>query len=86
MEKYQTAGRLVIRRPCPVVSEENFPSITLGSLCTLCTRSAKRTTFQFFHFLEVLEVINKGRIFPKENWYISKRNIELFKDRVRPCH
>ena len=86
MEKYQTAGRLVIRRPCPLVSEENFPSITLGSLCTLCTRSAKRTTFQLFHFLEALEVLNKGRIFPKENWYISKRNIELFKDRVRPCH
>ena len=86
MEKYQTAGRLVIRRPCPVVSEENFPSITLGSLRTLCTRSPKRTTFHLFHFLEALEVLNKDRIFPKENWYISKRNIELFKDRVRPCH
>ena len=27
MEKYQTAGRLVIRRPCPVVSEENWISL-----------------------------------------------------------
>ena len=32
MEKYHTAGRLVIRRPCPVVSGENFLSVTLGSL------------------------------------------------------
>ena len=55
MEKYQTAGRLVIRRPCPVVFEENFVSVTLGSLRTLCPRSAKRTTFEFFHFLEALE-------------------------------
>ena len=35
MEKYQTAGRLVIRRPCPVVSGENFLSVTLGSLRTV---------------------------------------------------
>ena len=55
MEKYQTAGRLVIRRTCPVESEENFPSVTLGSLRTLCSGSAKRTTFEFFHFLEALE-------------------------------
>ena len=55
MEKYQTAGRLVIRRPCPVVSKENFVSVTLGSLRSLCSRSAKRTTFEFFHSLEVLE-------------------------------
>ena len=55
MEKYQTAGRLVIRRPCLVVSGENFLSVTLGSLRTLCTRSAKRTTLEFFHFLEALE-------------------------------
>ena len=52
MEKYQTAGGLVIRRPCPVVFEENFVSVTLGSLRTLCSGSAKRTTFEFFHFLE----------------------------------
>ena len=55
MEKYQTAGRLVIRRPCPVVFEENFASVTLGSLRTLCSGSAKRTTFEFFHFLEAFE-------------------------------
>ena len=55
MEKYQTAGRLVIRGPCPVVSGENFLSVTLGSLRTLCTRSAKRITMTFFHFLEALE-------------------------------
>ena len=55
MEKYQTAGRLVIRISCPIESEENFPSVTLGSLRTLCSGSAKRTTFEFFHFLEVLE-------------------------------
>ena len=48
MEKYQTAGRLVIRRPCLVVSGENFLTVTLGSLCTLCTRSAKRITLAFF--------------------------------------
>ena len=51
MEKYQTTGRLVIRRPCPVVRYSN-----------------------------------KVRIFSKENWSISKRNMELFYDRVRPCH
>ena len=55
MEKYQAVGRLVIRRPCPVVSGENFLSVTLGSLRNLCTRSAKRTTLAFFHPLEVLE-------------------------------
>ena len=55
MEKYQTAGRLVIQRPCPAVSEENFLSVTLGSFRTLCSGSAKRTTFEFFHFLEALE-------------------------------
>ena len=55
MEKYQTAGSLVIRRPCPVVSGENFLSVTLGSLRTLCTRSAKWRTLEFFHFLEALE-------------------------------
>ena len=58
METYQTAGRLVIRRPCPVVSGENFLSVTLGSLRTLCTRSAKRITLAFFHFLEALEDCN----------------------------
>ena len=51
MEKYQTTGRSVIRRPCPVVLYSN-----------------------------------KVRIFSNENWCISKRNMELFKDRVRPCH
>ena len=35
MEKYQTAGRLVIRRPRPVVSGANFLSVALGSLRTL---------------------------------------------------
>ena len=24
--------------------------------------------------------------FPTKNWYISKRNMELFEDRVQPCH
>ena len=51
MEKYQTTGRSVIRRPCPLVLYSN-----------------------------------KVRIFSNENWCISKRNMELFKDRVRPCH
>ena len=55
MEKNQTVGRLVIRRPCPVVSEKNFLSVTVGSLRSLCSGSAKRTTFEFFHFLEALE-------------------------------
>ena len=35
MEKKQTAARLVIRRPCPVDSAENFLSVILGSLRTL---------------------------------------------------
>ena len=48
MEKCQTAGRLVIWRPCPVVTGENF-------LSTLYTGSAKLTTFEFFHLLEALE-------------------------------
>ena len=55
MEKYQTAGRLVIRRPCPVVCEENLLSVTLGCLRTLCSGSVRRITFEFFHFLEALE-------------------------------
>ena len=55
MEKYQTAGRLVIRRPRPVVSGANFLSVALGSLRTLCTRSAREITLAFFHFLEALD-------------------------------
>ena len=63
MEKNQTVGRLVIRRPCPVVSEKNClglgshgcHGVTVGSLRSLCSGSAKRTTFEFFHFLEALE-------------------------------
>ena len=55
MEKKKTAGRLVIQRPCPAVSEENFVSVTLGSLCSLCSGSAKRTKFECFHSLEALE-------------------------------
>ena len=55
MEKYQTAGRLIIRRPCLVLSGENVLCVTLGSLRTLCTRSAKRITSAFFHFLEALK-------------------------------
>ena len=35
MEKKQTAARLVIRRPCPVDSAENFLSVIRGSLRTL---------------------------------------------------
>ena len=35
MKKYQTAGRLAIRRPYPVVFGENFFSVTLGSLRTV---------------------------------------------------
>ena len=55
MQKYQTTGRLVIQRPCPVMYGENFLRVKLGSLCTLCTRSAKRIKLAFFHFLEALE-------------------------------
>ena len=55
MEKHQTAGRLVIRRPCPVVFGESFLSVTLGSLRNVCIRSAKRTMLEFFQFLEALE-------------------------------
>ena len=28
----------------------------------------------------------KVEYFPTKNWYISKRNMELFEDRVQPCH
>ena len=28
----------------------------------------------------------KVEYFPTKNWYISKRNMELFVDRVQPCH
>ena len=28
----------------------------------------------------------KVEYFPTKNWCISKRNIELFEDRVQPCH
>ena len=28
----------------------------------------------------------KVEYFPTKNWYSSKRNMELFEDRVQPCH
>ena len=28
----------------------------------------------------------KVEYFATKNWYISKRNMELFEDRVQPCH
>ena len=28
----------------------------------------------------------KEEYFPTKNWYNSKRNMELFEDRVQPCH
>ena len=28
----------------------------------------------------------KVEYFPTKIWYISKRNMELFEDRVQPCH
>ena len=28
----------------------------------------------------------KVEYFPTKDWYISKRNMELFEDRVQPCH
>ena len=28
----------------------------------------------------------KVEYFPRKIWYISKRNMELFEDRVQPCH
>ena len=28
----------------------------------------------------------KVEYFTTKNWYISKRNMELFEDRVQPCH
>ena len=49
MEKYQAAGRLVIGRPYPVVSEEK-KSVTLGSLRTLRSGSARRKKVEFFTF------------------------------------
>ena len=50
MEKYQTAGRLVIQRPCPAVSEENFLSVTLGFfvLCVQGRRNGQRSNFFTF--------------------------------------
>ena len=42
MEKYQTAGLLVIRRPCPVVSGVNFLSVTLiSNLFALCVQGQR---------------------------------------------
>ena len=28
----------------------------------------------------------KVEYFPRKNWHISKRNVELFEDREKPCH
>ena len=28
----------------------------------------------------------KVEYFPRINWHISKRNVELFEDREKPCH
>ena len=73
MEIYRTAGRLAIRRQYAAVFEENLLSVTLGSLRTLCTKSATRTTFEFFFTLQKrLRILNKGRIFPRENWNIQR--------------
>ena len=54
METYQTAGRLVIRRPCPVVSGENFLSVTLGG-----QRNGQR--WNFFTFYKRLRIVNEAR-------------------------
>ena len=51
MEKYQTSGRLVIRRPCSVVSEEK----KVSRLDSSYSVSAKWTTLKFFHFLDAFE-------------------------------
>ena len=50
MEKYQTAGRLVIRRSCPVVSGENFlvSRLDLFALCVQGQRNGQRWNFFTF--------------------------------------
>ena len=86
MEKYQTARRLVIRRPCPVkiflVSR-----LDLFSLCVQGQRNGQRWNF---HFLEALEDCKwrknvfqqKIGILQREIWSslktVSSRVIEKF--------
>ena len=49
MEKYQTAGRLVIRRPCPVVSKEKKISrLDLFVLCVHGRQNGKRSNLFTF--------------------------------------
>ena len=31
-------------------------------------------------------LLMKVEYFPTKNWYIPERNMELFEDRVQPCH
>ena len=52
MEKYQTAGRLVIRRPCPV-KIFMVSRLDLFALCEQGQRNGQR--WNFFDFLEALE-------------------------------
>ena len=88
-EKYgknQTAGRLVIRRLFLVASEENF-HVSRLNLFVVCVQGRRNgQSLNVFILLKRLRIVNEGRLFCKENLYISKRNMKLFEDRVRSCH
>ena len=56
MEKHQTAGRLVIRRPCAVVSGENFLKKCHAWIYSHSVNKVSETdNVGIFHFLEALE-------------------------------
>ena len=60
MEKYQTAERLIIRRPCPV-KIFLVSLLDLSSLCIQSQRNGQR--WNFFTFWKRLRIVNKGRTF-----------------------
>ena len=73
MEKYHTAGRLVIRRPCRVVSGENFLSVMLGSLALYVQGQRNvivKTVFVLMLLFDVRKVC-RTKIFTKKYFLLA---------------
>ena len=63
MEKYQTAERLIIRRPCPV----KIFLVSLLDLSSLCIQSRRNEQrWNFFPFWKRLRIVNEDRTFSNE--------------------
>ena len=69
MEIYRTAGRLAIRRQCAAVFEENLLSTCYAWISSYSVYKVGDTDNVriFFTLQKRLRILNKGRIFPREN-------------------